>query len=116
MNRKRFSNEFKSKVALEAIRGHKTTAELASEYSVHPTQIGSWKKHALEALPGLFSGKAERQVVDHEAEKSRLYEQIGKLQIELEWIKKSRLIGAERRCQAGADRPASSGSEPASPM
>ena len=88
MNRKRFSKEFKANVALEAIRGHKTVAELASEYGVHPTQIGSWKKQALQALPEVFSGQGERQPIDHEAEKSQLYEQIGKLQMELEWLKK----------------------------
>ena len=88
MNRKRFSKEFKANVALEAIRGHKTVAELASEYGVHPTQIGSWKKQALQALPEVFSGQGERQPIDHEAEKSQLYEQIGKLQMELQWLKK----------------------------
>lgn len=88
MDRKRFSKEFKAKVALEAIRGHKTSAELASEYGVHPTQIGSWKKQALQGIPGLFSGKGEQQAIDHETEKSQLYEQIGKLQMELHWLKK----------------------------
>jgi len=88
MNRKRFNKEFKAKVALEAIRGHKTTAELASESGVHPTQIGSWKKQVLQALPGVFSGQGEQQVIAHEAEKSQLYEQIGKLQMELQWLKK----------------------------
>ena len=88
MKRKRFSNEFKAKVALAAIRGHKTTAELASAYEVHPTQIGGWKKQALLALPGVFSGQ-ETQHAKHQAqETSRLYEQIGKLQMELEWLKK----------------------------
>jgi transposase-like protein len=88
MNRKRFSKELKAKVALEAIRGHKTSAELASEYGVHPTQIGSWKKQALQAMPEVLSGKGEQQAIDHEAEKSQLYEQIGKLQMELQWLKK----------------------------
>ncbi len=88
MNRKRFSKELKAKVALEAIRGHKTAAELASTHEVHPTQIGSWKKQVLQALPGIFSGKGEKQAMDHEAEKSQLYEQIGKLQMELHWLKK----------------------------
>ena len=88
MKRKRFSNEFKAKVAVAAIRGHKTTAELASAYEVHPTQIGGWKKQALAALPGVFSGQDVRHALDHERETSRLYEQIGKLQMELEWLKK----------------------------
>ena len=88
MNRKRFSSEFKAKVAVEAIRGQKTTAELASVYAVHPTQIGNWKKQALQGLPGLFADSAGRAVLDQEAQTSRLYEQIGKLQMELEWLKK----------------------------
>lgn len=88
MNRKRFSNELKAKVALAAIKGEKTAAELASDYEVHPTQIANWKKQALQAMPEVFSSKASRQVVDHEAEKSQLYEQIGKLQMELQWLKK----------------------------
>ena len=88
MNRKRFSKEFKAKVALEAIQGQKTIAELASENEVHPTQIGNWKKQMLQALPDVFSGKGEQQAVDHEAEKTHLYEQIGRLQMELSWLKK----------------------------
>lgn len=88
MKRKRFSSEFKAKVALEAIREQKTTAELASAYAVHPTQIGNWKKQALQGLAGLFADSAGRAAQDHEAEKSQLYEQIGKLQMELQWLKK----------------------------
>ena len=88
MNRKRFSREFKAKVALEAIRGEKTLAELASSYEVHPTQIGSWKKQALKMIPEAFSSPSDKPHQDYEKEKSQLYEQIGKLQMELEWLKK----------------------------
>jgi transposase-like protein len=88
MQRKRFSSEFKAKVALDAIRGEKTIAELAAEYGVHPTQIRNWKARVLQELPALFAGRTDQQGAGHEAEKSRLYEQIGKLQMELEWLKK----------------------------
>ncbi len=85
---------FKSKVALEAVKGEKTMAQLSSEYGVHPNQIRLWKKRLLAELPSLFSDKrkkAERENEDLEAE---LYRQIGQLKVELEWLKKkSRTLG-----------------------
>jgi len=88
MKRKRYTNEFKAKVALDAVKGHKTISELASEYDVHPSQINKWKKQLLEELPGIFNGKQARREEAHEAEKDRLYQQIGKLQVEVDWLKK----------------------------
>ena len=88
MKRKRHSKEFKAKVALEALKGHKTTNEIAAEYEVHPTQINTWKKRALEALPEVFSRGQDREAVQREAEQDRLYQQIGKLQVEVNWLKK----------------------------
>ena len=88
MRRKRYSKELKAKVALEAIKGQKTANEIASEYEVHVSQINTWKKQLLVAVPEVFSGKAERSVVEHEAERDRLYQQIGRLQVELDWLKK----------------------------
>ena len=79
---------FKSKVALEAIRGQKTSAELASVYEVHPTQIAKWKKQVLEAMPGVFSARRAREAQDEEELRARLYQQIGQLQVELDWLKK----------------------------
>jgi len=55
---------------------------------IHSSQINSWKKHLLEALPGVFNGKKERQEEAHEAEKGRLYQHIGQLQVEVDWLKK----------------------------
>lgn len=84
--RRRFSGSFKAKVALEALREQKTTAQLSSEFGCHPSQIAKWKKEALEGLPHLFgvraNGQAEEQVV------AALYEHIGRLKMELEWFKK----------------------------
>ncbi len=88
MKRNRYSKEFKAKVALEALKGQKTTNEIASEYGVHVSQINSWKKLAQEALPDVFSRGRDREAESREAEKDRLYRQIGKLQVEVDWLKK----------------------------
>jgi len=86
--RRNHSASFKAKVAVEGIRGLKSTAELASEFQVHPSQIAKWKKQVLEELPGVFSCRRARQAEDDEALKARLYQQIGQLQVELDWLKK----------------------------
>ncbi len=88
MKRKRYSASFKAKVALEAIRGLKTTNELAAEFGVHTTQIGHWKQQALESLPEVFANHRGRSRDEDAALKDRLYQQIGRLQVELEWLKK----------------------------
>lgn len=87
-NRRRFSAEFKFKVALEAAKGTKTINELASEYDVHPNQIGQWKKELLEGGADLFARPTARQQRQQEAQQAELYEQIGRLKMELEWLKK----------------------------
>ena len=86
--RRNHSASFKAKVALEAIKGLKSTAELASEFEVHPTQIAKWKKQVQDELPSVFSSRRVRQQEDEEALKARLYQQIGQLQVELDWLKK----------------------------
>lgn len=87
VSRKKFSPEFKAKVAIEALKEQKTIAELAMQYEIHPTQIATWKKHFLENSSAVFS---EKQICgkDAEATEARLYEQIGKLQMQNEWLKK----------------------------
>ena len=82
------SGAFKARVALEALKGVKTAAELASAFEVHPTQIAVWKREALTGLPEMFSGRRQRREEDEEALKARLYQQIGQLQVELDWLKK----------------------------
>ena len=86
--RKQFSKEFKAKVALEAIKGLKTTAELSSEFGVHPTQINQWKNELREGLPGLFEGKKSPEEKSKEQLIDTLYKQIGELQVEVNWLKK----------------------------
>lgn len=88
MQRKRHSAEFKAKVALSAIKELKTINELATEYEIHPVQISQWKKQAVDALPELFASKKARSAVDDEALKASLYQQIGQLKVELDWLKK----------------------------
>jgi putative transposase len=90
MQRRRHSGEFKAKVALEAIRGERTINELAAEYEVYPVQITQWKKLALEELPRIFSSQRGAKPKEQEAEalKAALYQQIGQLKLELDWLKK----------------------------
>jgi transposase len=88
MKRNRYSKEFKSKVALEAIKGQKTASELASEFELHVSQINNWKKQALDALPEVFGQGHQRETEAHEAERDRLFQQIGRLQVEVDWLKK----------------------------
>jgi len=88
MGRKSYTKEFKARVALDAIKGQKTVAELASEYGVHPNQVGMWKKQLLASAADVFSRGKDHEAESHEAEKERLYQQIGKLQVEVDWLKK----------------------------
>ena len=86
--RTRYSAEFKAKVALEAIREQRTTNEIASAHGIHPSQLAQWKRKAVEGLPLVFSDKRVRDDKDEEALRDRLYQQIGQLKVELDWLKK----------------------------
>ncbi len=86
--RRNHSADFKAKVAMEAIRGVKSLSELASEFEVHPGQIRAWKKRMLDEASGVFSSKKRRKEEESEEEKKKLYEQIGRLQMELSLVKK----------------------------
>ena len=86
--RKSYSNELKARVALEAIKGQRTINEIASEYDLHPNQIMQWKKQVLEELPQIFSDKRKKKVATDEQLQAQLYQQIGQLKVELDWLKK----------------------------
>ena len=86
--RKQYSNDFKFKIALEAIKGVKTVSQLASEYNVHPTQIGTWKKQLVQQGNTLFTRPNDQQQREQQDKEAALYEQIGRLKMELEWLKK----------------------------
>jgi transposase len=86
--RRHFSAACNAKVALEAIREQYTINELASEYGVHPNLIREWKKHLLSELPQVFSSRKGDEQKTLEAERDRLFQQIGQLQYELAWLKK----------------------------
>ena len=85
--RRSFSGAFKAKVALAACRGEKTTAQLAAEYGVHAGQVTAWKKQLLEGVAELFGdGRGKR--AEEATNEEELYEQIGRLKMEVEWLKK----------------------------
>ena len=86
--RKSFSPEFMAKVALAAIKGDMTTAELSSKYEVHRSQINNWRKRALEELKEIFRGKRDKSIRDSEKVIDELYRQIGQLKVENDWLKK----------------------------
>jgi putative transposase len=86
--RKQHSAAFKVQVALAAFKGDKTINELASQFGVHPTLIHSWRKHLLAGAETVFHTGAKSAAVDTESHTAELYEQIGRLKMELEWLKK----------------------------
>lgn len=86
--RRNYSSAFKAKVALAAVKGEKTLAELASEYEVHSNQITQWKKKLLESLPEVFSRSRQREKQNQDDLTDRLYQQIGQLKVEVDWLKK----------------------------
>ena len=87
--RKKYTAKEKARIAIEAIKGHLTIAEIVSKYSVHATQISKWKKEVLTQLPDLFLNKSSAQLsTEQDKELSELYEQIGRLKVENEFLKK----------------------------
>jgi putative transposase len=86
--RRRHSHQFKFKVALEAAQGLKTINEIASAHNLHPNQVSGWKKQLLEEGVTIFGSHTARQQRQQAAKEAELYEQIGRLKMELEWLKK----------------------------
>lgn len=86
--KRRHTNQFKFKVALEALKEIKTTNEIASHYNVHPTQVRKWRKQLLTEGPSVFGSQLIKQLEEQENRETELFEQIGRLKMELEWLKK----------------------------
>ena len=80
------------KSLLAAIKGQQTVHEIAATYGVHPNQVLQWKKQALEVLPDVFSSRRMRAAQDDEALQARLYQPIGQLKVELDWLKKTTVV------------------------
>jgi putative transposase len=87
-SRKSYPPSLKAKVAIEAIRNQRTTTQMAQIYRIHPTLVSTWKKQALDALPAMFQQPRDSRGQSAEAEKEELYNQIGRLKVELDWLKK----------------------------
>ena len=88
--RKQHTAGFKAQVALAAVKGDRTVNELAGQYGVHPTLIHAWKKQLLAGADQVFQNGSKAVAAEAEAEKAELFEQIGRLKMELEWLKKTR--------------------------
>lgn len=88
MKRKKFTSKFKAKVAIEALKGHQTVNQIAAEFDVHPSQVNTWKKPLLEESVDIFSKGRKQQSDNAEEEKEKLYSQIGRLKVEVDWLKK----------------------------
>lgn len=88
--KKTHSAAFKYEVSIAAIRGDQTQAQISSKYEIHSTQITSWKKQALEAIKQMFASKLapDKKGLSDQKEKAKLYEEIGRLKVELDWLKK----------------------------
>ena len=87
MPKKRYTAAFKSKVALEALKGQKTLSEIASEYGIHPNQASQWKRQLRDGIETVFKDRS-RSKRSEEKEKDKLYQEIGRLKVELDWLKK----------------------------
>jgi len=87
--RRRFTAEFKAKVALEAIQGHRTVAELATKHELHPTQIAAWKREAIEKLAKVFDDKGTEVQANRDAEITKLHAKIGQLVVERDFLAKA---------------------------
>ena len=93
--RKQYPPSFKAKVALEAVKEEKTSAELASEYGVHPSQIKKWKKIAADGIMELFTDRRQRRDKEKNLLIEELYREIGQLKVELDWLKKKSGLASE---------------------
>ena len=86
--RRQHNPEFKARVGLEALKGIEPIHAIAAKYQVHPTQVTQWKKELLEGLPEVFARKAPASVAEAAEREAKLYQKIGQLEVELDWLKK----------------------------
>ena len=86
--RKKYSSKFKKQVALDSIKELKTISEISAEYGVHPNQISNWKKQLIEGAEDIFKGKRQKAEAATDKTEAILYEEIGRLKVELDWLKK----------------------------
>jgi transposase-like protein len=86
--RKQYSADLKAKIAVEAVKGQRTIQEIASQYGIHPSQVTQWKKQLVESAAEIFSNGRDHATEADEQMKAELYQQVGKLQGELDWLKK----------------------------
>jgi putative transposase len=86
--RKKHSGAFKAKVALEALKGDRTLNELAGQFEIHPSQVVQWKQRLLAGASDIFSGGVERDAAQEAELRDQLYQQIGQMKVELDWLKK----------------------------
>jgi len=87
--RRRFSSDFKAKVALEAIKGEQTVSEIAAKHGIHPTMISGWKRQAIAGLSGVFDTKAESAAASQQSEVEKLHAKIGQLVVERDFLSKA---------------------------
>jgi len=86
--RKRYGGQFKARVAIEAIAGHKTVNQISAEHGVHPTQVAKWKKQAVHQLPEVLANGKGKSIRQQDNIEAKLYQQIGRLTMEVEYLKK----------------------------
>jgi transposase-like protein len=86
--RRNFSADFKARVAIEAIKGQRTIQEIGAHYGAHPNQVTKWKRQALDVLPQVFADHRMQGNQTDEALVAELYQQIGQLKVQLDWLKK----------------------------
>lgn len=86
--RRRYTPEFKARLALEVVKGQRTLNEIASEHGVHPGLLLQWKQRLIEEIPSVFADKRCKAEQDQEEHEAQLYQQIGQLKFELDWLKK----------------------------